>query len=142
MKAYGIPVQNFTWKQQSPLQSSLSAVTSATVPPVVNGIGVTVANPHQPTTTLNINSFIKAEPVITQNSTVSATVVASPALSTRVGTCTVNQPVIAAATPSSPLPMGAVAAAIAASATTHSTTSIKEVSPKDVPFVLRFFDKY
>ena len=106
MKAYGIPVQSL-WKQQSPLQSSLSAVTAATVPPVVNGVGVTVANPHQPTTTLNINSFIKAEPIITQHSTVSATVVASPALSTRVGTCTVNQPVIAAATPSSPLPMGA-----------------------------------
>ena len=129
MKAYGIPVQSL-WKQQSPLQSSLSAVTAATVPPVVNGVGVTVANPHQPTTTLNINSFIKAEPVITQHSTVSATVVASPVSSTRVGTCTVNQPVIAAATSSSPLPIGAVAAALAASATTNSTSSVKEVNLK------------
>jgi hypothetical protein len=128
MKAYGIPVQSI-WKQQSPLQSPLSSVTANSVqPPVVNGVGVTVANPHQSTTTsININSFIKAEPVVTQHSTVAATVVASPTLSTRVGTCAVNQPIIAAATPSSPLPLGAVAAVIAANSSTNTTTSIKEV---------------
>ena len=126
MKAYGIPVQSI-WKQQSPLQSPLSSVTANSVPPVVNGVGVTVANPHQSTTAININSFIKAEPVVTQHSTVAATVVASPTPSTRVGTCAVNQPIIAAATPSSPLPLGAVAAVIAASSSTNTTTTIKEV---------------
>ena len=86
-----------------------------------------MANPHQSTTAININSFIKAEPVVTQHSTVAATVVASPTPSTRVGTCAVNQPIIAAATPSSPLPLGAVAAVIAASSSANTTTSIKEV---------------
>ena len=130
MKAYGIPVQSI-WKQQPPLQTSLSSVTASSVPPVLNGVGVTVANPHQATTAININSFIKAEPVVvTQHSTAaSATVVASPTTTTRVGTCTVNQPIIAAATPSSPLPLGAVAAVIAASSSTNATT-IKEVSFK------------
>ena len=103
MKAYGIPVQSIWKQQQPPLQpTSLSSVTANSVSPVLNGVGVTVANPHHTTTAININSFIKAEPVVTQHSTVSATVVASPTPSTRVGTCTVNQPIIAAATPSSP----------------------------------------
>ena len=129
MKAYGIPV-NSVWKQQSPLQSPLSSVTANVgVSPVVNGVGVNgVANPHQTTTAININSFIKAEPVVTQqHSTVAATVVASPTLSTRVGTCTVNQPIIAAATPSSPLPLGTVAAVIAANTTASTPPVIKEV---------------
>ena len=129
MKAYGIPVQS-VWKQQSPLPSPLSTVATNSGSPVVNGVNtvVTVANPHQSTTAININSFIKAEPVAaTQHSTVSATVVASPSLSTRVGTCTVNQPIIAAATPTSPLPLGAVAAVIAASSSANTTTTIKEV---------------
>lgn len=129
MKAYGIPVQS-VWKQQSPLPSPLSSVATNSGSPVVNGVNtvVTVANPHQSTTAININSFIKAEPVAaTQHSTVSATVVASPSLSTRVGTCTVNQPIIAAATPTSPLPLGAVAAVIAASSSANTTTTIKEV---------------
>ena len=129
MKAYGIPVQSM-WKQQSPLPSPLSSVATNSGSPVVNGVNtvVTVANPHQSTTAININSFIKAEPVAaTQHSTVSATVVASPSLSTRVGTCTVNQPIIAAATPTSPLPLGAVAAVIAASSSANTTTTIKEV---------------
>ena len=129
MKAYGIPVQSM-WKQQSPLPSPLSSVATSSGSPVVNGVNtvVTVANPHQSTTAININSFIKAEPVAaTQHSTVSATVVASPSLSTRVGTCTVNQPIIAAATPTSPLPLGAVAAVIAASSSANTTTTIKEV---------------
>ena len=129
MEAYGIPVQS-VWKQQSPLPSPLSSVATNSGSPVVNGVNtvVTVANPHQSTTAININSFIKAEPVAaTQHSTVSATVVASPSLSTRVGTCTVNQPIIAAATPTSPLPLGAVAAVIAASSSANTTTTIKEV---------------
>ena len=129
MKAYGIPVQS-VWKQQSPLPSPLSTVATNSGSPVVNGVNtvVTVANPHQSTTAININSFIKAEPVAaTQHSTVSATVVASPSLSTRVGTCTVNQPIIAAATPTSPLPLGAVAAVIAASSSANTATTIKEV---------------
>ena len=129
MKAYGIPVQS-VWKQQSPLPSPLSTVATNSGSPVVNGVNtvVTVANPHQSTTAININSFIKAEPVAaTQHSTVSATVVASPSLSTRVGTCTVNQPIIAAATPPSPLPLGAVAAVIAASSSANTTSTIKEV---------------
>ena len=129
MKAYGIPVQS-VWKQQSPLPSPLSSVATNSGSPVVNGVNtvVTVANPHQSTTAININSFIKAEPVAaTQHSTVSATVVASPSLSTRVGTCTVNQPILAAATPTSPLPLGAVAAVIAASSSANTTTTIKEV---------------
>ena len=129
MKAYGIPVQS-VWKQQSPLPSPLSTVATNSGSPVVNGVNtvVTVANPHQSTTAININSFIKAEPVAaTQHSTVSATVVASPSLSTRVGTCTVNQPIIAAATPTSPLPLGAVAAVIAASSSANTTSTIKEV---------------
>ena len=129
MKAYGIPVQS-VWKQQSPLPSPLSSVATNSGSPVVNGVNtvVTVANPHQSTTAININSFIKAEPVAaTQHSTVSATVVASPSLSTRVGTCTVNQPIIAAATPTSPLPLGAVAAVIAASSSANTTSTIKEV---------------
>ena len=126
MKAYGIPVQSIWKQQQPPLQpTSLSSVTANSVSPVVNG--VTVANPHHTTTAININSFIKAEPVVTQHSTVSATVVASPTPSTRVGTCTVNQPIIAAATPSSPLPLGAVAAVIAASSSTNTSATIKEV---------------
>ena len=133
MKAYGIPVQSI-WKQQSPLPSPLSSVATNSVSPVsVNGVNtvVTVANPHQSTTAININSFIKAEPVAaTQHSSVSATVVASPSLSTRVGTCTVNQPIIAAATPTSPLPLGAVAAVIAASSSANTTTTIKEVNLK------------
>ena len=128
MKAYGIPVQSIWKQQQPPLQpTSLSSVTANSVSPVVNGVGVTVANPHHTTTAININSFIKAEPVVTQHSTVSATVVASPTPSTRVGTCTVNQPIIAAATPSSPLPLGAVAAVIAASSSTNTSATIKEV---------------
>ena len=133
MKAYGIPVQS-VWKQQSPLPSPLSTVATNSGSPVVNGVNtvVTVANPHQSTTAININSFIKAEPVAaTQHSTVSATVVASPSLSTRVGTCTVNQPIIAAATPTSPLPLGAVAAVIAASSSANTTTTIKEVLIKE-----------
>ena len=129
MKAYGIPVQSIWKQQQPPLQpTSLSSVTANSVSPVLNGVGVTVANPQLHTTTaININSFIKAEPVVTQHSTVSATVVASPTPSTRVGTCTVNQPIIAAATPSSPLPLGAVAAVIAASSSTNTSATIKEV---------------
>ena len=129
MKAYGIPVQSIWKQQQPPLQpTSLSSVTANSVSPVVNGVSsVTVANPHHTTTAININSFIKAEPVVTQHSTVSATVVASPTPSTRVGTCTVNQPIIAAATPSSPLPLGAVAAVIAASSSTNTSATIKEV---------------
>ena len=103
--------------------TSLSSVTANSVSPVLNGVGVTVANPHHTTTAININSFIKAEPVVTQHSTVSATVVASPTPSTRVGTCTVNQPIIAAATPSSPLPLGAVAAVIAASSSTNTSAT-------------------
>ena len=133
MKAYGIPVQS-VWKQQSPLPSPLSTVATNSGSPVVNGVNtvVTVANPHQSTTAIHINSFIKAEPVAaTQHSTVSATVVASPSLSTRVGTCTVNQPIIAAATPTSPLPLGAVAAVIAASSSANTTTTIKEVLIKE-----------
>ena len=137
MKAYGIPVQS-VWKQQSPLPSPLSSVATNSGSPVVNGVNtvVTVANPHQSTTAININSFIKAEPVAaTQHSTVSATVVASPSLSTRVGTCTVNQPIIAAATPTSPLPLGAVAAVIAASSSANTTTTIKEVNFKLYDFL-------
>ena len=135
MKAYGIPVQS-VWKQQPSLQSPLSSVAANSVSPVVNGVnGVTVSNPHHTTTAININSFIKAEPVVvTQHSSVSATVVASPSLSTRVGTCTVNQPILAAATPTSPLPLGAVAAVIAASSSANTTTTIKEVAALSTVF--------
>ena len=133
MKAYGIPVQSIWKQQQPPLQpTSLSSVTANSVSPVVNGVGVTVANPQHTTTAININSFIKAEPVVTQHSTVSATVVASPTPSTRVGTCTVNQPIIAAATPSSPLPLGAVAAVIAASSSSNTSATIKEVFIRNI----------
>ena len=135
MKAYGIPLQSLSWKQQSPLQSSLSqAVTATTVPPSPSvGVHAIASNgsplQHHHTSAININSFIKAEPVITHSplSTVSA-VVASPPPVARVGSRVVNQPVIATATPGSPLPLGAVAAAI--TTTTNSTASIKEVITK------------